>query len=139
MKTALILALLVSTFSIDLQAHAAVGSFQDEIQKGDPRKGIELFTGLIENMPDRVELYVLRASCYQQVKEFDKALADYNKAIELDGKQPGFLVGRGTVYEEKGQLEQALADYSKALELNSEWAAAHQGKSAKRCITSISQ
>jgi eukaryotic-like serine/threonine-protein kinase len=128
MKTVLIFVLLAPVLPIALQAHAAVDSFQDATQRGDPRKGIELFTGLIKDMPDRIELYLLRATCYQQVKEYNKALADYNKAIELDASQPGFFVGRGKVYEEKGQFEQALADFSKALELDADNAAAHLGK-----------
>src|SRR5262249_6070672 len=94
MKRTLIFVLLLHSLAAAPQGYAA-GSFQDAIQNGDPRKGIELFTGLIKEMPERIELYLLRATCYQQIKEYEKAIADYNKAIELDNSQPAIFVRRG--------------------------------------------
>ncbi|HWB62753.1 MAG TPA: tetratricopeptide repeat protein, partial [Chitinophagales bacterium] len=48
----------------------------------------------------------------------DKALADYNKAIELDPRNADFYNNRGNVWRKKKEYEKALADYDKAIELD---------------------
>jgi tetratricopeptide (TPR) repeat protein len=57
--------------------------------------------------------------------QLDQALADYNKAIELDPKGAYAYYGRGNVYKNQGQLNQALAEYTKALQLDPTFAAAY--------------
>lgn len=50
--------------------------------------------------------------------EFDDAIADYTKAIEIsDGRLPLDFVRRGIAYHLQGKLEKAQADFDKALEI----------------------
>jgi tetratricopeptide (TPR) repeat protein len=46
-------------------------------------------------------------------KQYDQAIADYTKAIELNPKYGAAYHNRGAAYEEKGQYAQAAADYTK--------------------------
>ncbi|KAJ0716697.1 putative tetratricopeptide-like helical domain superfamily [Helianthus annuus] len=40
-----------------------------------------------------------RASCYKEVGEYKKAVADYSKVLEQDGKNVAVLVQRALLYE----------------------------------------
>jgi len=46
------------------------------------------------------------------------AIADYNKAIELDSTLPETHNNRGEAYAKLGQFEKAVADFDRELALN---------------------
>ena len=48
----------------------------------------------------------------------DKAIADYNKAIEINPKFAGFYANRGNIYQNQGNLQQAISDYNNAIDRN---------------------
>jgi tetratricopeptide (TPR) repeat protein len=48
----------------------------------------------------------------------DLAIADFNKALEIDPKDAHAYSIRGSVYTEKGQYDQAISDLNKALEIS---------------------
>jgi tetratricopeptide (TPR) repeat protein len=50
--------------------------------------------------------------------DYEQAIADYSKAIELDPDDATAYSNRGSAYKESGDLEQAIADYNKAIELD---------------------
>jgi WD40 repeat protein/serine/threonine protein kinase/tetratricopeptide (TPR) repeat protein len=52
------------------------------------------------------------------LRQYDKAIADYSKAIELAPKNAAARYYRGLAYLTLHQYEMAIADYSKAIELN---------------------
>jgi lipoprotein NlpI len=54
--------------------------------------------------------------------EFDAALADHGKAIELSPNFETAFARRGATLHLKGELDRAAADYSKAIALNSNYA-----------------
>jgi tetratricopeptide (TPR) repeat protein len=68
--------------------------------------------------------YFNRGSGYRSAGDFDKALADFNKVVEL---KPRFARGyhmRGVVQDDLGARDKALADLDRAIELNSrDWSA----------------
>ncbi len=49
---------------------------------------------------------------------WDSAMADYNKAIEIKPDSVRAYIARGEVREKEGDLNSALADYNKAIELS---------------------
>ena len=52
------------------------------------------------------------------MERYDEALADFNRAIELDPEDAWALAGRGETYWAMGRYDQALADYDRAIELD---------------------
>jgi tetratricopeptide (TPR) repeat protein len=61
--------------------------------------------------------YFALASREGDNKQYDKAIADYTKAIELDSNYADAYCNRGSVYNTLQQYEKAVADYTKAIEL----------------------
>ena len=53
------------------------------------------------------------------------ALADYNKALAIDGNYVPALLGRGIIHREQGQSTQAFADLNKAIALKPDNAQAY--------------
>ena len=48
------------------------------------QQAVENYSRAIQLKPSYPEAYSHRGYAYQQLKQIDKALADYNKAIEID-------------------------------------------------------
>jgi serine/threonine protein kinase/Flp pilus assembly protein TadD len=59
-----------------------------------------------------------RGTKYLQLHQYDKAVADLSRAIELNPKWQLPLFNRGSAYMSLHQYDKALADYTKAIELN---------------------
>ena len=46
----------------------------------------------------------------------DKAIADYDAALEIDGSFTGALTGRGLAYQAKGETDKARAHFDAAID-----------------------
>ena len=57
--------------------------------------------------------------------EYEKAIKDYSKAIELNPISAEAYNNRGTAYRELKQWERAIEDYNKAIELNPNYTEAY--------------
>jgi len=78
----------------------------------------DAFTRLLAKDAVNPVLLYYRGFCFEKLKEFDKALADYQKAVEF---KPDFvlaLAGIGNVYAKKNQFGKAVDIYKKAFDLN---------------------
>jgi tetratricopeptide (TPR) repeat protein len=62
--------------------------------------------------------YAFRGHLFVQKKNFDKALTDFSKAVELAPDNPNAYVSRGIGYLWKKDYEKATMDFSKAIKLN---------------------
>lgn len=78
--------------------------------------------------------YSNRSLAYDHLKQYAKALADLNKAIELDPKNASAYNNRGLHYANHGTggagagVDAALADYNKAIALNSDFPEAYYNR-----------
>ena len=61
-----------------------------------------------------------RGKSYGSIEQIDKALADYNKAIELDPNYASAYLNRGNAKLLLNQKDSACLDFSKAGELGNE-------------------
>lgn len=62
--------------------------------------------------------YNNRGMYYKEKGKIDKALADYNKALEIEPKYALAYNNRGNIYFAKSDLDKALNDYNKVIELS---------------------
>jgi tetratricopeptide (TPR) repeat protein len=72
--------------------------------------------------------YYNRGISYYGMKQWDKAIADYTKAIELDPQYTDAYYNRGVSWDNAGEWEKAIADYSKAIELDPGYSKAYDNR-----------
>jgi len=88
--------------------------------KGELYKIITLLTDeLLETQKD-AELYLLRGNTWYKKKDYDKAIIDYNKAIEINPENEEVYLLRGNTRYKKKDYDKAIIDYNKAIENNPE-------------------
>ena len=61
-----------------------------------------------------------RGNRYSRNGSYERAIQDYNRAIEMDGAFAEAYYDRGFSYYEVGLYEEAIADLTRAIELNPE-------------------
>ena len=77
---------------------------------------IEDYTMLIElKYPDLAEIYNNRALNYGSLKQFELALSDHNKAIELEPYKASYLFNRASYYKNINLNKEAIKDYDLVL------------------------
>ena len=64
------------------------------------------------------EQYLQRGNAYFNLKEYESAIEDYEKTIELNPENVAAYFNRGILYFEQGKYELAIKDYEKAIQLN---------------------
>lgn len=86
----------------------------------------------IRQRPNNPRAYNTRGLLYHELRaDFDRAIDDYNKAIELDptGDYAVYIyTNRGIAYAVKGNYDQAIRDYSKTIEFRPEYAQAYSNR-----------
>jgi tetratricopeptide (TPR) repeat protein len=64
--------------------------------------------------------YTNRGSTFFALKQYDKALLDYDKAIQLNPNLASAYMNRGSLYSVLKKYDKALADHNKAIQINSQ-------------------
>ncbi len=85
---------------------------------------MQLLRGLTGSIPEW-KLYMLRGNAYLDKREFDRAIALYDKAIAFKPDYGLAYAKRGYAYHLKNDIDHAIADYNKAIELRPDLWAAH--------------
>ncbi|GLH79230.1 hypothetical protein SSBR45G_41390 [Bradyrhizobium sp. SSBR45G] len=97
-------------------------------EAGDGDKVLTECGALIDNpkaaRTDRINALIARASIYITKGDADRAIADYDVALQLDPTLADILNARGELYRKKGNRPKALADFAAALRLNPDHASA---------------
>jgi formylglycine-generating enzyme required for sulfatase activity/serine/threonine protein kinase/Flp pilus assembly protein TadD len=74
--------------------------------------------------------HLLRGDQYRDAKDFDKAIAEYDKAIELDPNNVAAYRGRGLSCLGKDDFDQAIADTTRAINLDPKDSVAYAARGA---------
>ncbi len=64
------------------------------------------------------KFYNNRGIAYGEKGQYDQAISDFNKAIEINPRYEKAYSNRGIVYRLKGQYDQAISDFNKAIEIS---------------------
>ena len=78
--------------------------------------------------------YNNRGYAYTCKKLANKAIEDFNKAIELNPRYEIAYNGRGNAYRNKKEYAKAIEDFNKAIELNPQYAWAYMLVQASRAV-----
>lgn len=72
--------------------------------------------------------YSNRGAAYASKKQYEKAISDYDKAIELNPGYATAYYNRAVAYASKKQYDLAISDYNKVIELSPEDSIAYIGR-----------
>ncbi len=87
---------------------------------GELSRAINSFTCITYEIDDaHVPAYLGRAAVLTQRGDFDRAIEDYSRAIQLEPSSLVAYNNRGIVYASIGEYEEALQDFDQALNIDS--------------------
>jgi tetratricopeptide (TPR) repeat protein len=90
-------------------------------KKGEYAKAIELFNKALSITANPAYVIHDRGLVYVDYRQYELAIADFTKAIELKGSEKDFVAqcynDRGVAYFKSGMYQQSYEDVSKALEM----------------------
>ncbi|MCE7980867.1 MAG: CHAT domain-containing protein [Caldilinea sp. CFX5] len=96
--------------------------------QGMPERAIARYTKAIALDPVNADAYLDRGLVYYSQKAASKAIADFSKFIELNGKPLDWIYFlRGDVFARQGIYDKAMADFNKAIEMNPKKAIFYSG------------
>ncbi|MGH1419245.1 MAG: tetratricopeptide repeat protein [Hyphomicrobiaceae bacterium] len=72
-------------------------------------------SAIVKIIADDPTMYCRRGLANLNLRDFNSAIEDYNKALELDPSRIDCVVGRGDVFAEMGEYKKAFQDYNAAI------------------------
>ncbi|VVH64494.1 TPR domain protein, putative component of TonB system [uncultured Gammaproteobacteria bacterium] len=81
-------------------------------------KVVKLLSEIIAKEPWNVDAFKKRGVTYTKLKQFEKAVQDFDQAIKLNPKHANAFNNRGVAYADLKQFEKAIQDYDQAIKLN---------------------
>jgi predicted Zn-dependent protease len=84
----------------------------------NPQKAADYLGKAIQKNPDFSQAYNNRANAYRDLKQYTKAIQDYNTAIRLNPDFDKAYSNRGNIYYDQKNYPMAVRDYSKSISLN---------------------
>ncbi len=86
------------------------------------------------NTVSKIACFYHRGVTYGQMGQYEQALQDFDRAIQLDDKYAWAIANRGVTYRLMGQYEQALQDFDRAIQLDDKNASviANRGETYRR-------
>jgi tetratricopeptide (TPR) repeat protein len=95
-----------------------IGRCEGKVKEGNILLKKCAFKGQSEKIQEAAVGYCNLGNNYQEVGDYQQAIKDFDRAIELDPKLAGAYWGRGKTYHEVGDYQQAIKDYDRAIALN---------------------
>ncbi len=80
-------------------------------------ESVEIYDALIKDSPKVGRFFTLRASAWFARGDHRRALADYDRAIELGYKEPHAYSSRGMFHASAENYDKAIADFTTAIKL----------------------
>ena len=95
---------------------------------GKIKEAQKLYEKTVENKNDNYLVLSLLATTFLQLKDYDKAIENFTKSINLNPKYPESFNNRGIAYAEIQSYKLAIKDYDKALSLKQDYFDANLNK-----------
>lgn len=84
-------------------------------KSGRPREAIEQINNVIQFFPNHATGYSVRGDMELRRKQYELAMFDFERAIELEPSNPDYYINRGCLYLALKKKKQARADFQQAL------------------------
>jgi len=97
------------------------------------KDSITLWTDVLKKFPDSEIAFNNRGNAYKFIGAYEKAIGDFNKAIEINPELELPYFNRGTVYEHLGEYNKAIADFTTALNIQPDFAMGYVDRGAIYC------
>ncbi len=101
-----------------------VDAFYEPAKRG--LKIIEDVTG--QKIKSETAVYLFKGAVYHNRGQLSKAIAECNRAIEINPEYAPVYNNRGFAYIGKGEYDQAISDFNKAIEIDREFAMAYNNR-----------
>src|SRR5258706_13499298 len=125
MKRRRLLALLLAPCTLALAAPPAtapstnpISSIARALTRGDKDEALRLADAALTAEPKNLALLAARASVHEARREFEPAVADYTKLIELAPTEAGAYQRRGEDRFRLGQFKESVADFDLVIQLD---------------------
>lgn len=92
---------------------------------GQPAAAVAAFTVCITKRPDEPICYVTRGTAYGDLNQTDDALADLDKAHELNPDFWAVYLNRGAIHLARNDFRKATDDFSRVIEIRPQLAGPH--------------
>jgi tetratricopeptide (TPR) repeat protein len=88
-----------------------------------------LWNDVIEKYPDNIyKSYANRGIAYSSLEQWNNAITDFTRVIDMDPKYDWGYIDRGVAYQHTGQWGKSVDDFSTAIEINKEAFDAYAGR-----------
>jgi tetratricopeptide (TPR) repeat protein len=124
----LLVTVATSCYRVPGYADAKLGQAARDGEHGDFSSCIKIATEIIEQCPTHALAYAVRGTAHRKSGEYSQAIADLDRAIELDPKIADAYTQRAYAYNQRKldvSSEQILDDLNRAIELDSTSALAY--------------
>ena len=111
------------------QYDQAIADFDKVLEIGNKNAGARVIREATDVPKEQyAQVYLNRGTARLYQAEYDLAIADFTKALEIDLRLARAFNNRAAAYLEKGQFDQAKSDLEDALELNGKYALAYMNR-----------
>lgn len=146
MKKKLLFIIAVFTINISVLGQSYFKDYRNGEQFFAEQKyneAIESFTNVINAKNDHDRAYNFRGLCYLNTGAFDKAAADFKKALELKEKMEEYHLNFGKALSQLQKYDEAIAAFDIAIDRDKKLVGAYQEKTlaqmkAKRFMDAVS-
>ena len=93
------------------------------LEEGHMLEAIDKYIEVTNADSGHINAYANRGLAYSYMEDYEQAIKDFTKAMELDPEQenpelPTLFLNRGFAYSNTGEVEKAFEDYGRALQMN---------------------
>lgn len=86
--------------------------------KNEYNIALEILSGILTGNSDKALIFETMGNIYLKLNQLDNAKQNFQKTLEIDGKNVSALAGLGKIYFSEGNNKAALEKYKKALEFD---------------------
>ncbi|MBR4905216.1 MAG: tetratricopeptide repeat protein [Selenomonadaceae bacterium] len=102
--------------------------------RGEFIEALDILNKAAELYLDNQFIFVNRGNIYNDhLRDYEAAIADYNKALEINPKFSWAYHNRALAYGRLKRWDEAIADYGRALEIDKNYVSAYNGRAWSYC------